>query len=148
MRAVIQRVVWAKVRVQDHVVGSIGCGLAILLGVQRGDTSEHAHKLANKIAHMRIFSDDQQKMNRSLLETQGQALVVSQFTLCADLRKGRRPYFGDAESPERAATMCEEFCSVLKTKGIQTETGTFGAMMRVELCNDGPVTLVVDTDSL
>ncbi len=148
MRAVVQRVQWAHVRVDNEVKGEIEGGLMILLGVAQGDDEDRADKLAKKLVDLRIFEDDLGKMNRSLLDVGGSALVVSQFTLFADLRKGRRPFFGGAEAPERAAALCDYFCQRMRGLGIQTETGVFGAMMKVELCNDGPVTIVIDSCDL
>ncbi len=148
MRVVVQRVRWARVRVAGQGVGEIGAGLLVLLGVARGDDEKTADSLARKISRLRIFADAQDKMNLSLVDMKGAALVVSQFTLHADLSRGRRPYFGGAEAPERAAQLCDHFVTALAACGVPVATGKFGAMMEVELLNDGPVTLVVDSEPL
>jgi D-tyrosyl-tRNA(Tyr) deacylase len=145
MRAIVQRVTSARVRVGGEVVGEIGQGLLVLLGVGKGDTAEMGAALARKIALLRIFADADDKMNLSLLDVGGAALVVSQFTLYADTTRGRRPFFGDAEAPELARALCDAFCQALEREGLRVATGRFGAMMKVDLCNDGPVTLVLDT---
>ena len=145
MRAVVQRVEKASVTVEGRTVGAIGPGLMILLGVTHADGEEQAHWLANKIAGLRIFEDDEGKMNRSLLQTGGSALVVSQFTLYGDCRKGRRPSFTDAASPELAEPLCERFMDLLREAGVSTvQSGVFGAYMHVEIHNDGPVTLILE----
>ncbi len=144
MRAVIQRVKWAKVTVAGEVVGAIDRGLLVLLGVGKGDTPELGDALAKKIAQLRIFSDAEDKMNLSLLEVGGACLVVSQFTLYADTTRGRRPFFGEAEAPEPAKALCERFGRALEACGVRVASGRFGAMMDVELCNDGPVTITLD----
>jgi D-tyrosyl-tRNA(Tyr) deacylase len=141
MRAVIQRVVRAKVSVNDQVVGSIGRGLVIFLGVGVNDEAENALSMADKIPFLRIFEDEEGKLNRSLFDIEGEALVVSQFTLYGDCRRGRRPSFSSAAPPEKARRLYELFVSRLQEKGIQVTTGTFQAHMLVELVNDGPVTL-------
>lgn len=141
MRALIQRVCEASVTVGDEVVGAIGQGYVILLGVGRGDTDEQAAWLATKIAGLRVFEDDEGKFNRSILEVGGAALVVSQFTLFADARKGRRPSFVDAAPPEMAEPLVERFADLLRAEGIPVEMGVFGARMLVEIHNDGPVTI-------
>lgn len=141
MRLVIQRVSHGQVVVQGRVVAEIGPGLVILLGIGPDDGDEQARYLVEKIANLRIFEDDDGKMNRSLLETGGQAIVVSQFTLYADTRKGRRPSFTDAALPEVASPLVERFASMLRALGVPTLTGEFGAHMLVEIANDGPVTL-------
>ena len=141
MRALIQRVTSGKVTVDGRTVGEIAAGLVILLGVGQGDGDEQARFLAEKIATLRIFGDDQGKFNRSLLDVGGAALVVSQFTLYADTRKGRRPSFTDAALPDVAAPLVERFAGFLRDLGVPTQTGEFGAHMLVELANDGPVTL-------
>lgn len=146
MRAVVQRVKRAEVRVDGQVVGRIGCGMVVLLGVGKGDTEAAGAALADKIANLRIFDDGQGKMNRSLLETRGQALCVSQFTLYGDCRKGRRPSYDQAATPGQAELLYEGFVASMRTLGIRTETGQFRAMMEVELVNDGPVTLWLDTE--
>jgi D-tyrosyl-tRNA(Tyr) deacylase len=145
MRAVIQRVSRARVTVGDEVVGEIGPGLLVLLGVTHEDTAEQARWLAEKLVGLRIFNDADGKMNRSLLDVDGAVLVVSQFTLYGDCRKGRRPSFVDAAPPEIAVPRYEEFVNAVRAQGVPTATGRFGAMMRVELVNDGPVTLIVDS---
>ncbi len=148
MRAVVQRVSHARVVVEGQVTGEIAAGLVVLLGVGRGDAEESAAYLAEKIAHLRIFDDDQGKMNRSLLETRGAALVVSQFTLYGDVRKGRRPSFDQATPPAEASRLYEEFVRSLRGLGVRVETGVFQARMDLELTNDGPVTILLDSDKL
>ena len=148
MRAVVQRVKRAEVRVGEEVVGRIGFGFVVLLGVGKNDTEAAGEALAEKIANLRVFDDDQGRMNRSLLETGGQALCVSQFTLYGDCRKGRRPSYDQAAAPERALLLYETFVASLRKQGIPTEAGRFRAMMDVELVNDGPVTLLLDSDRL
>ena len=146
MRAVIQRVSFASVKVDDVVIGKIPSGLLILLGIEDDDTSEDVSWLARKITGLRIFSDDEGKMNRSVLDEKGGVLVVSQFTLYGDCRKGRRPHFGGAARPDVAIPLYEYFCHRLREIGISSvATGRFGAMMQVQLINDGPVTLVIDS---
>jgi D-tyrosyl-tRNA(Tyr) deacylase len=145
MRAVVQRVSRARVVMDQEVVGQIGRGLLVLLGVGRGDTAELARRLADKIVGLRIFADEDGKMNRSLADVGGEALVVSQFTLYGDCQKGRRPSFVDAAPPEIAIPLYEEFVTAVRALGIPTATGRFGAIMQVELCNDGPVTLIVES---
>jgi D-tyrosyl-tRNA(Tyr) deacylase len=146
MRAVIQRVSSAKVVVEEAVVGEIGAGLLILLGIQTGDSEDDARWLAEKCAALRIFPDSEGKMNRSVAETGGRVLVISQFTLIASTKKGARPSFNDAAKPSEAIPLYENF--VRRLEGILGQpvgTGKFGAMMAVQLTNDGPVTLVIDT---
>lgn len=146
MRAVIQRVRHASVSVDDRVVGSIDEGLLVLLGVAPDDGPEQIRWMASKLAGLRIFKDEQGLMNRSLLDIGGSALVVSQFTLYGDTRKGRRPSFVGAAPPERAEPLYEQFCEALRAQGVgRVERGIFGADMQVQLLNDGPVTLIVDT---
>ena len=145
MRAVVQRVTSARVRVGGEVVGEIGQGLLVLLGVGKGDTPEAGAALARKISLLRIFADAEDKMNLSVRDVSGAALVVSQFTLYADTTRGRRPFFGDAEAPDVARARCDDFARALEAEGVRVATGRFGAMMQVELCNDGPVTLWLDT---
>jgi D-tyrosyl-tRNA(Tyr) deacylase len=145
MRAVVQRVSRALVRIDEEIVGDIERGLLILLGITHTDTVEKARWLADKIVGLRIFNDADAKMNLALGEVGGGALVVSQFTLYGDCRKGRRPSFIEAAPPELAVSLYEEFVNGVKALGIRTATGRFGAMMEVELINDGPVTLIVDT---
>ncbi|MEN9937133.1 MAG: hypothetical protein RLZZ387_3712 [Chloroflexota bacterium] len=147
MRAVIQRVTEASVTVEGEVVGAIGCGLLVLLGVGGGDTLAEAKLLTDKIANMRIFADDEGRFNRSLLDVRGEALVVSQFTLYADTRRGRRPSFTAAGAPEVAAPLVEAFADALRSLGVAVATGRFGANMQVALVNDGPVTIVLDSDN-
>ena len=146
MRAVIQRVTRASVRVNARVAGEIGSGLLVLLGVGRTDNSESAVYLAEKIANLRIFSDAAGKMNLSLLDMGGSALVVSQFTLYGDTRGGRRPSFIQAALPEQASRLYEEFVLSMRALGIKVETGVFQAHMQVELVNDGPVTILLDSE--
>jgi D-tyrosyl-tRNA(Tyr) deacylase len=148
MRAVMQRVLRAAVRVEGETVGSIGPGLLVLVGVAEGDGPEQARRLAEKTSELRIFSDGQGRFERSLVESGGEALVVSQFTLLADVRKGRRPSFTRAAAPEVASGLVDAFASALRELGVRVATGRFGAQMVVELENDGPVTLVVDTEEL
>jgi D-tyrosyl-tRNA(Tyr) deacylase len=148
MRAIIQRVSEASVEVAGQIVGRTGPGLLVLLGVGKGDGEAEANLLAEKTAQLRIFADEAGKFNRSLLESGGGALVVSQFTLYADTRKGRRPSFIDAAPPELAAPLVERYCAVLRARGVAVETGVFGAAMRVALVNDGPVTIALDTASM
>jgi D-tyrosyl-tRNA(Tyr) deacylase len=145
MRAVVQRVSQARVVIDKEEAGQIGRGLTVLLGVARTDTPEQARWLAEKIATLRIFNDPEGKMNLDVAEVGGEVLVVSQFTLYGDCRKGRRPSFIDAAPPEIAIPLYEEFINGVKALGIRTATGRFGAMMQVELVNDGPVTLVVES---
>lgn len=145
MRAVIQRVSQASVEAGGQIVGAIGPGLLILVGVKAGDTWRDSVYLAEKLPHFRIFEDDAGKMNLSLLETKGQALIVSQFTLCADTSKGKRPSFAEAAQPALAKELYEDFVARIKGQGIITATGEFGAMMKVSLVNDGPVTFVMDS---
>jgi D-tyrosyl-tRNA(Tyr) deacylase len=145
MRAVVQRVKMAKVVVDGEVVGETGHGLLIFLGVGVGDTSEDADFLASKIAHLRIFGDSNEKMNMSLLEIAGEALVVSQFTLWGDCRKGRRPSFIRAADPDVANTLYQQFINSLRGKGIRVGEGRFQEMMDVHLVNDGPVTMLLDS---
>ena len=143
MRAVVQRVSEARVRVGDDVVGEIGPGLCVLLGVARGDDQAAAERLAGRSARLRIFENEEGKFDRSLLDTGGAALVVSQFTLIADTHKGNRPSFTGAAAPEEAEPLVESFCAALRDLGVSVETGVFGARMEVELVNDGPVTITL-----
>jgi D-tyrosyl-tRNA(Tyr) deacylase len=145
MRAVVQRVKKSSVTVDGKVTGKIGPGLLVLLGVKKQDTTAEADYLADKIVNLRIFEDDAGKMNRSLLEIGGEMLVVSQFTLYGDCRKGRRPSFVDAADPEQAKALYEHFVEEVRRKGITVATGQFRAMMAVSLINDGPVTLIVES---
>jgi len=146
MRAVVQRVSRAKVTVEGKVTGEIGAGLVILLGVGKRDSSRVATAMAEKLAHLRIFEDAAGKMNLSLLDVKGSALVVSQFTLYGDARGQRRPSFLSAAQPEQASKLYEEFCEALSKLGITVGTGIFQAMMSVELVNEGPVTLLIDSE--
>ena len=148
MRAVLQRVSEASVTVDGQVVGRCGPGLMILLGVGPGDGEAEARLLAEKSAHLRIFADETGRFNRSLLDSEGGALVVSQFTLYADTSRGRRPGFTYAAPPEVAAPLVERFCEALRALGVPVETGIFGANMQVALVNDGPVTILLDTAEL
>jgi D-tyrosyl-tRNA(Tyr) deacylase len=141
MRAVVQRV--SRARVTPG--GEIGAGLCVLLGVARVDGEEEAARLAGKVARLRIFPDDEGRFDRSLVDVAGAALVVSQFTLIADTAKGNRPSFADAAPPEQAEPLYAKFCDELSALGVPVETGVFGAKMEVELVNDGPVTIVLDT---
>lgn len=145
MIAVVQRVSGASVGVDDGEIARIGKGLVILLGVGRDDGAKEVNYIAEKIANLRIFEDDAGKMNLSILDVAGQALVVSQFTLLADTRKGRRPGFDKAAAPETAEALYNEFVEVLAACGVPCETGRFQAKMLVDIKNDGPVTLVLDT---
>ncbi len=148
MRAVLQRVKEGKVTVEDRVIGQIGYGLVILLGVGSGDTDREVDLMANKIANLRIFADGEGKFNLSALEAKAEMLVVSQFTLYADCRKGRRPGFTDAARPEIASPLCDSFVEKLRALGFKVETGEFQADMLVEIHNSGPVTIWLDTDDL
>ncbi len=147
MRAVLQRVTRARVLVAGKLAGEIGPGLLVLLAIGKGDTASTAALLARKTAQLRIFSDAQGKMNVSLLESGGAALVVSQFTLYGDVRKGRRPAFDAAAAPAEALSLYEEYVKSLRALGVPVQTGVFKAHMQVELVNDGPVTLILDSQS-
>ena len=146
MRAVVQRVTSASVTVDGRVAGEIGAGLLVLLGVSRTDNPESATYLAEKIANLRIFSDEVGKMNLSLVDISGSALVVSQFTLYGDTRGGRRPSFIQAAPPEEASRLYDEFVQSMRALGVAVETGVFQAHMQVELVNDGPVTILLDSE--
>ena len=146
MRAVVQRVSSARVEVEGKVVGEIGRGLLVLLGVGEGDSEKQAHWLADKVAGLRIFEDEAGKMNLSVEEVGGDLLVVSQFTLYGDCRKGRRPSFTGAAPPEEADRLYGIFVARLRERGLPVATGVFQAMMQVHLVNDGPVTLIVETN--
>lgn len=147
MRAVIQRVTSASVKVDGKVVGKIGHGFLVLLGVMEGDTKAHAELMAAKTANLRIFCDENDKMNQSVLDIDGEILVVSQFTLCADVKKGNRPSFTPSAAPEDANRLYEYYMDCLKQNGVRTvEHGIFAADMEVSLVNDGPVTILFDTD--
>ena len=145
MRAVVQRVKKSSVKTNDEIVGQIGPGLLVLLGVAKTDSTKDADYLANKIVNLRIFEDEDGKMNRSLLESGGELLAVSQFTLLADCSKGRRPSFVAAAEPDRAAELYEKFVAAVRRRGVAIQTGRFRAMMEVALINDGPVTLIVES---
>jgi D-tyrosyl-tRNA(Tyr) deacylase len=144
LRAVVQRVSSARVVVEGAVVGEIGAGLCLLLGVARADGEAEAEWLAGRIARLRIFENDEGRFDRSVLDVDGEALVVSQFTLIADTAKGNRPSFTDAAPPEQAEPLYERFCEALRELGVGVATGVFGARMLVEIVNDGPVTIVLD----
>lgn len=141
MRALLQRVSRASVTVEDKVISRIGKGLVILLGAGHGDGEAQVSFLAEKIANLRVFEDEQGKTNLSILDVSGEAIVVSQFTLYADTRKGRRPSFTDAALPDVAAPLVDRFVELLRSHGVPTQTGQFGAHMKVEIHNDGPVTI-------
>ncbi len=147
MKAIIQRVKFATVKVDGEIKGSIDKGLLVLLGVEKGDLPEDRELLAKKVANLRIFTDENDKMNKSLLDINGEALVISNFTLCADTKKGNRPSFDKAMPPEIAKDMYDDFCTDLIKEGVKrVEKGVFGAKMAVELLNDGPITITLDTD--
>ena len=148
MRAVLQRVTRASVTVEGTVVGRIGLGWLVLLGVARGDTDDDADRIADKVANLRAFEDDQGKMNRSVLDVEGDVLVVSQFTLLGDCRAGRRPSFTEAAEPAEADRLYRRVVERLTAAGLTVATGVFRAMMDVELVNDGPVTLLLDSRRL
>ncbi len=145
MRTVIQRVREASVRVEDQIIGAIGRGLVIFVGVTHTDTDDDARWLAQKIATLRIFEDDAGKFNRSALDVDASALVVSQFTLYADARRGRRPDFIDAARPEIAEPLIDRLVALLREQGVKVETGKFQARMLVHILNDGPVTIILDS---
>ena len=146
MKAVVQRVTASSVSVDGEIVGKIDKGLNVLLGVEEDDTEKDAEVLASKIAKMRIFEDENEKMNLSVLDVDGSVLVISQFTLCADIKKGNRPSFILAAKPDKATALYEYFSSQLKENGVtKVENGVFGADMAVEISNDGPVTIIMDT---
>lgn len=144
MKALIQRVKRASVTVENELYSSIGKGLLIFLGVEKDDTSENALKLAEKVANLRIFEDENEKMNLSVKDVQGEILVVSQFTLCGDCKKGTRPSFDKAAPPDAAVKLYEEYAENIRALGLVVKTGKFRAMMDVELINDGPVTFLVE----
>ena len=144
MKAVIQRVSEGSVTVEGKVVAEIGQGLVILLGIAQGDTAALAQQMVEKIAHLRIFEDEDEKMNLSLLDVGAEAIVVSQFTLYADTSRGRRPSFVNAARPDIAEPLVETFAKLMNDQGVPTQTGVFGAMMNVALINDGPVTIVME----
>ncbi|HEX2953093.1 MAG TPA: D-aminoacyl-tRNA deacylase [Bacillota bacterium] len=148
MRAVIQRVTKARVNVADEVVGAIGRGFLIFIGVGVADTEQDSLYLADKTVNLRVFEDTEGKMNRSIADEGGEILVVSQFTLWGDCRKGRRPSFTQAAPPERGEALYEHFCTELRNRGMQIQQGRFRADMQVELVNDGPVTMLLDSQRL
>jgi D-tyrosyl-tRNA(Tyr) deacylase len=145
MKVVVQRSKQAKVTVEGKVTGEIEFGFVVLVGITHEDTLEDVQFIVEKVANLRVFEDDEGKMNRSLLDVRGQILSISQFTLYGDCRKGRRPNFMQAAKPEHAEPLYEQFNETLKEKGIQVETGVFGAMMDVQLNNHGPVTLIIES---
>lgn len=146
MRAVVQRVLESRVDIEGMTVGSIGKGLMVLLGVSENDTSEDAAYMAEKILNLRVFDDEEGKMNYSLLDTKGELLVVSQFTLYGDCRKGRRPNYMMAAKPEKADALYQEVVKLCRAQNVKTETGVFQADMKVHIINDGPVTLIIDSE--
>ncbi len=148
MIAIVQRVRRAQVRVGGEVVGRVGRGYVVLAGVRRGDSADDVPLLADKLVHLRVFEDDAGRMNRSVLDVAGGILLISQFTLLADLRRGRRPGFDDAEEPERARALIAELAAALIARGVTIEQGRFGESMRVALVNEGPATFVLDTRDL
>ncbi|HOQ88514.1 MAG TPA: D-aminoacyl-tRNA deacylase [Candidatus Hydrogenedentes bacterium] len=148
MRAVVQRVAEASVTVDRLTVGAIGCGLLVLLGVEENDTAEDANYIVDKVANLRIFPDENSRMNRSILESGGEILIISQFTIHGDCRRGRRPSFTAAAKPEKAVPLYEMVVEKLRGMGIRVETGVFGAHMMVSLVNDGPVTILLDSSKL
>lgn len=145
MRAIVQRVTYSKVVVNDKVVGEINKGFNILVGISKEDNLEDLKYLKDKILNLRIFEDENEKMNLSLLDVKGDILVISQFTLYGDCRKGRRPNFMEAEGGEKAKALYDEFVAMLKESNLKVETGEFGAHMKVDIQNDGPVTLMLDS---
>jgi D-aminoacyl-tRNA deacylase len=145
MRAVVQRVSRAQVSVAGEIVGQIGAGLLVFLGVGRDDTEADARYLAGKITGLRVFEDDQEKMNSSVVDVGGSVLAVSQFTLYGDVRRGKRPSFDDAAPPEKARELYEFFVEQIRAAGVRCETGRFQATMKVELVNEGPVTILLDS---
>lgn len=148
MRALLQRVSYATVTVDNTIVGKIDNGFLVLLGIGEGDSDVQVKQLTEKIVYLRVFGDDEGKMNRSLLDVHGELLIVSQFTLYADIHKGRRPSFVHAASPTLAEPLVERFKDALRAYGLTVEGGIFGAHMAVQLCNDGPVTIWIDSDEL
>ena len=145
MRAVVQRVASSNVKVDGNIVGSIGKGLNVLIGISKSDTLEDLKYIRDKVINLRIFEDEKEKMNLSLLDVKGELLIISQFTLYGDCRKGRRPNFMEAKGGEEAKELYEEFLSLLKESNLKVETGEFGADMKVEINNDGPVTIILDS---
>ena len=147
MKVLIQRVKRASVTIDNEIYSSINKGILALVGIEKGDTLEEVEKSAKKIANLRIFPDENDKMNKSLLDIQGEMLIVSQFTLCGDCKKGTRPSFDKSAPPEIANKLYEDFVAEINKYGIKTGTGKFGAMMDVELVNDGPVTFMIEVKS-
>jgi D-tyrosyl-tRNA(Tyr) deacylase len=145
MRIVLQRVSWGRVLVADHAIAEIGKGMVILVGIGPQDGEDQVRQLAEKVTNLRIFEDEQGKMNLSVLDAGGEVIVVSQFTLYADTRRGRRPSFTEAALPEVARPLVELFAQLLRQLGVPTQTGEFGAHMQVEISNDGPVTIWMET---
>ena len=145
MRGVLQRVLWARVHAEGTLTGEIGPGVCLLVGITHQDGPRDVEWMAEKIAHLRVFEDGEGKLNRSLLESGGSVLAVSQFTLYGDCRRGRRPSFTEAARPEVAAGLYDAFVEALRARGLEVRTGVFQAQMRVELANDGPVTLIVES---
>lgn len=145
MKIVLQRVKQAAVEVEQKVRGKISKGVCLLVGIEKGDSEEDAQYLANKTIELRIFPDEERKMNLSLLDIKGEVLAVSQFTLAASVKRGRRPSFDNAEAPERAEKLFSYFVELIREKGIKVETGIFGALMEVHLVNDGPVTFILSS---
>lgn len=143
MKVLIQRVKKASVTINRELFSSINNGILAFVGIEKGDTTENVQKLAKKIVNLRIFPDNNDKMNRSLIDTQGEMLIVSQFTLCGDCKKGTRPSFDNSAPPQIANELYEKFIEEVKNYGIQTQTGKFAAMMDIELINDGPVTFMI-----
>ena len=144
MKGLIQRVKYASVTIDGQLYSKIGKGILVLLGVEKGDTTANADKLADKISKLRIFEDENGKMNKSVVDVSGEIMVVSQFTLLGDCKKGTRPSFDKAEAPQVANELYEYFTEQIKHSGIPTQTGSFGAMMDIELINDGPVTFMLE----
>ncbi len=144
MKCLIQRVKRASVTIDGNLYSKIGHGILAFLGVEKGDSYENAEKLAQKVINLRIFEDENGKMNKSLKDINGEMLIVSQFTLCGDCKKGTRPSFDKSENPELANKLYEDFVTIVKNDQIQSQTGKFGAMMQVELINDGPVTFLLE----
>lgn len=145
MKVLLQRVKRASVSIGDEMFSSINAGILAFVGVEKGDSTEQVNKLTDKISKLRIFEDENKKMNRSILDVKGEMLVVSQFTLCGDCRKGTRPSFDKSAPPDIANSLYEEFIVKIENYGIKTRTGKFGAMMEVELINDGPVTFMLES---
>ncbi len=145
MKALLQRVDRASVTVGGNVTGSIGKGLCVFLGVAEGDTQKDIAWLADKVVNLRIFDDESGKMNRSVIDEKGEILIVSQFTLCGDCKRGRRPSWTNAAEPTEANRMYEKFVGEIESRGVVAATGVFQALMKVEICNDGPVTLMIDS---